>query len=241
MKTKIRHGQKYHSKTIQNAQFTHCYMSNRPDRAHMKHVIYAYDLLGNINVKLHHGRRSTRSHLMKWTTFSPSLVRKGMVPWIAGCPLITETKMTLESSLTTCKVPWMIRYLAMLVSELEDIKKRTDWCAHGSWICQLAHHALIGEGSDAALEFEVKCRLIHAVLDDDIELLKVMVIVSHDKGVLHLLGDQPYILCNCVWSCCDVCQQNHQCIPNVPSTLKAPTAPILIVSELYLPAPTWTW
>ena len=58
------------------------------------------------------------------------------------------------------------------VYELEDIKKRTDEMIDAlvDHICQLAHHALIGYGSDAAIEFEVQHRLINAIQDEDIEL-----------------------------------------------------------------------
>ena len=55
------------------------------------------------------------------------------------------------------------------------------------YICQLVHHALIGDGSDAAVEFEVQCRLIHAILNGGIELWKELLKVSQDKGVSHLL------------------------------------------------------
>ena len=54
-------------------------------------------------------------------------------------------------------------------------------------ICQLAHHALIGDGSDAAVEFQVQHRLIGAIPDGDIELWKELLKVRHYKGVSHLL------------------------------------------------------
>ena len=80
-----------------------------------------------------------------------------MLPWIAGCPLILQTKMMLGRSSTAWKVPWMMRYLPVLESELEGVKKRTDETVNAliDYICQLACHALIGDGSDAAVEFEV--------------------------------------------------------------------------------------
>ena len=58
------------------------------------------------------------------------------------------------------------------VYELEDIKKRTDETIDAliDHICQLACHALIGDWSDATVEFEVQCRLIHVIPDGDIEL-----------------------------------------------------------------------
>ena len=48
------------------------------------------------------------------------------------------------------------------VYELEDVKKRPDESVNEliDRIHQLAHHAQIGNGSDAAIEFEVQCRLI---------------------------------------------------------------------------------
>ena len=52
------------------------------------------------------------------------------------------------------------------------IKKRTDETIDAliDFIHQPACHALIGNGSDAAVEFEVQCRLIHVIPDGDIEL-----------------------------------------------------------------------
>ena len=69
------------------------------------------------------------------------------------------------------------------VSELADVKKRIDETIDAL----IAHCALIGDGSDAAVEFEVQCRLICAILDGDIELWKELLKVSQDKGVSHLL------------------------------------------------------
>ena len=66
------------------------------------------------------------------------------------------------------------------VYELEDINKRTDETIDAliDRICQLACHTLIGDGSDAAVKFEVQCRLIHAIPDGDIELQKGLLKVS---------------------------------------------------------------
>ena len=52
------------------------------------------------------------------------------------------------------------------VYELEDVKKRTDETIDAliDCICQLACCALIGDLSDAAVEFEVQHRLICAIL-----------------------------------------------------------------------------
>ena len=80
------------------------------------------------------------------------------------------------------------------VYELEDVKKRTDETIDAliDHICQLACHALIGDGSDASVEFEVQQSLICAISEGDIELWKEFLMVSQDKGVSHLL----YILCH---------------------------------------------
>ena len=75
------------------------------------------------------------------------------------------------------------------VYELEDITKRSDKSIDElvDWIHQLAHRAQIHDGSDAAIEFEVQCRLIQAISDADIELHKQILKVSNDKRVSHLL------------------------------------------------------
>ena len=75
------------------------------------------------------------------------------------------------------------------VYELEDIVKRSDESINElvDQIHQLAHRAQIGNGSDAAIEFKVQCRLIRAIPDANIELHKQLLKVSCDKRVLHLL------------------------------------------------------
>ena len=75
------------------------------------------------------------------------------------------------------------------VYKLEDITKRSDKSIDElvDWICQLAHRTQIGDGSDAAIEFKVQCRLIWVIPDADIKLHKQLLKVSHDKRVLHLL------------------------------------------------------
>ena len=45
----------------------------------------------------------------------------------------------------------------------------------------------LGDGSDAAVKFEVQHRLIHAIPEGDIELWKELLKVSQDKGVSYLL------------------------------------------------------
>ena len=66
------------------------------------------------------------------------------------------------------------------VYELKDVKKRTDETVDAltDCICQLAHCALIGYGSDAGVDFDIQCRLIHAIPDGDIELQKELLKVS---------------------------------------------------------------
>ena len=92
------------------------------------------------------------------------------------------------------------------VYELEDITKRSNKSIDElvDWICQLTSRAQIGNGSDAAIEFKVQCRLIWAILDANIKLDKQLLKVSHDKRVLHLLE-----ICRTYYheirSGCDVC------------------------------------
>ena len=75
------------------------------------------------------------------------------------------------------------------VYELEDVKKRTEETIDTfiDCICQLALHALKGDGSDAAVDFEVQQRLICAIPDVNIELEKELLKVSQENGVSHLL------------------------------------------------------
>ena len=58
------------------------------------------------------------------------------------------------------------------VCELEDITKRTDESIDAlvDCICQLVCHALMDDGNDATVEFEVQCRLTCSIPDGDIEL-----------------------------------------------------------------------
>ena len=72
---------------------------------------------------------------------------------------------------------------------MEDITKRTDKATHAlvDHKYQMAHPALIGDGSDVVVEFEVQHRLIHTIPDGNIGLLKELLKVGHDKGLSHLL------------------------------------------------------
>ena len=82
----------------------------------------------------------------------------------------TTWKVTLDDEISPC----------VRVCELEDVKKKTDEVIDAliGHICQLDHHALIGDGSNVAVEFEVHCRLIHAIPDGDIQLWKGLLKVS---------------------------------------------------------------
>ena len=75
------------------------------------------------------------------------------------------------------------------VYELEDINKRSVKSVDEliDSICQLTHHAQIGDGSNAAIEFGVQCRLIRAIPDANIKLWKELLKVSCEKKVSHLL------------------------------------------------------
>ena len=75
------------------------------------------------------------------------------------------------------------------VYKLEDITKRSDESIGElvDWLHQLACRAQIGNGSDAAIEFKVQCRLIWVIPDANIELHKQLLKVNHDKRVSHLL------------------------------------------------------
>ena len=77
----------------------------------------------------------------------------------------------------------------VFVYELEDITKRSDESIDElvDCICQLACRAQIGDGSDAAIEFEVQHRLIQVIPDANFKLHKQLLKVSCDKRVLHLL------------------------------------------------------
>ena len=75
------------------------------------------------------------------------------------------------------------------VYELEDITKTSDESIDElvDQICQLTYRVQISNGSDAAIEFKVQCRLIRAIPDAGIKLCKQLLKVSCDKRVSHLL------------------------------------------------------
>ena len=75
------------------------------------------------------------------------------------------------------------------VYELEDITKRSDKSIDElvDQIYQLTHRAKINNGSDAAIEFKVQCRLIQVIPDANFELCKQLLKVSYDKRLSHLL------------------------------------------------------
>ena len=101
------------------------------------------------------------------------------------------------------------------VYELEDITKRSDESIYElvNWICQLAWRAQICDGSDAAIEFEVQCRLIRAIPDADIEVHKQLL-----KSIAPA-RDLQNILCCGVQSGCNVCWTCGTChMPCPPDT-----------------------
>ena len=75
------------------------------------------------------------------------------------------------------------------VYELEDVRKRSDESIDEliDRICQLAHCAQIGNGSDATIEFEVQGRLIRVIPDANIKLQKELLKMNCDKKVSDLL------------------------------------------------------
>ena len=125
-----------------------------------------------------------------WTTYSASWARKVMQLWTIGSQLMKPTNEIWRNSLIILRAPWMMRSPPEFrVYELEDIKKRSDESINEliDRIHQLTHHVQIGNGSDAAIEFEVQCRLIQAIPDADIKLWKELLKLSHEKKVSHLL------------------------------------------------------
>ena len=129
------------------------------------------------------------------------------------------------------------------VYELEDAKKRTDETIDAliDCICQLACCAVIGDGSDTVVEFEVQCRLICAIPDGDIELWKELLQVSWDKGVSHLWEICHTFIAIQSRAAAMCAGETIQCSTDVPSTSNATTEASLTVQELLVPAPTWVW
>ena len=77
------------------------------------------------------------------------------------------------------------------IYDLEDIKKRSDESVDEliDRIYQLACHVQIGDGSDAAIEFEVQHRLIRAIPNADIELQKELLKVKCQRKSVTSTGD----------------------------------------------------
>ena len=92
---------------------------------------------------------------------------------------MTSIKSTIDDKILPC----------VCVYELEQVKKKDGESADDlvNRIRQLAHCALIGDGSNAAIEFEVQRRLISAVLESNIELRKQLLKVDWTKGGQELL------------------------------------------------------
>ena len=76
----------------------------------------------------------------------------------------------------------MMRYLPVLESMSWKMSRREQ-------MRQLMYSLIIyaNNGSNAAVEFEIQCRLIWAIPDGDMELWKEPLKVSQDKGVSHPL------------------------------------------------------
>ena len=142
------------------------------------------------SINSHPGRRSARSHQIKVDYLLSILGNEGCVAmncWMPNDPadindagkFLDYLESTLEDDISPC----------VRVYELEDVKKRADETIDALIDCiwQLACHALIGDGSDAAAEYKVQHRLICAITDGDIELWKELLGVSYDNGVSHLL------------------------------------------------------
>ena len=83
------------------------------------------------------------------------------------------------------------------VYELEDVKKRTDETIDAliDYLCQLACHALIGDQSDASVDFEIQHRLICAIPDGDMSYGRNFS-RSVKQGCLTPTQDLPYIIWN---------------------------------------------
>ena len=132
------------------------------------------------------GSSFARSRLRNtWTTYSASWARKGMQLWTTGSQLMKLTNKIWRNSLTILKAPWMMRsppefeYMSLRISR----RGLMNPLMNSERIHQLTHHAQIGDGSNAAIEFEVQCRLIWVIPDANIKLHKELLKVSHDKKV----------------------------------------------------------
>ena len=137
------------------------------------------------------GSSFARSRLRNaWTTYSASLSKEGYAAMDHWVPPDEAHKWDLERLLDYLESTLDDEITPQVhVYELEDVKKRSDESVDEliDRICQFACHVQIGNGSNAAIEFEVQGRLIQAILDADIELQKELIKVTHDKKVSHLL------------------------------------------------------
>ena len=75
------------------------------------------------------------------------------------------------------------------VYDLEAIRKKKDETAKElvAHICQMAARAHIGNGFTTAIEFEVQCRFIRAITDDEIELRRRLLAAPHTATTNELL------------------------------------------------------
>ena len=136
------------------------------------------------------GPKFTRSRLRKNLIIcSASWAKRAMPPWTDGYQQMKCTRMTQED-LRLHREHFRWQDLPMSLCLWAGRHHKEVWQIHW-WASQLnmpTHpQGAIGDGSDAAIEFKVQCRLIQAIPDTDIELHKQLLKVSRDKRVLHLL------------------------------------------------------
>ena len=138
------------------------------------------------------------------------LGKKGYAAMDYRCPLILQIRMMLGSSLMTWKVPWMMRYLPVFEYELEDEEDRWDnWCTHwylptclpctNSWWEWCSCWVRSSAQADSC-----HSRWWHWAMEGASQS-------QLRQECLTSTEDLPYILCCWVWSCCNVCWQNHPC------------------------------
>ena len=196
------------------------------------------------NINLHNGRRSARSQWTKWTTFFPSSVKNGMLPWIAGCPPMLQTKVTLDSFLIILKVPWMMIYLPVLdCTSWKISRERAGW---DNWCTHVLYMPTCSSCTNNWWE-QCSCCIWGPVQADS----------CHSRGwhwtaegnsswsavirVFHIYWRSAIhtMLLNLEHLQCVLAKPSMQ--SKVPSTLEAPTEETLKVPELYMPAPIQTW
>ena len=126
------------------------------------------------------------------------------------------------------------------VYKLEDITKRSDKSIDElvDQISQLTHRAQISNGSDAAIEFKVQCRLIQTIPDADIELCKQLLKVSCDmlwnQEQLQYVQVMEYMLyATPARHMIPSCRCHMHCAPTAPvNTLLVDTAALLMTQHV---------